>query len=94
MLIAEKNRLGSARSRCIAGIRPSRVCGPRSSWRRSAVGGGKPALKVFYERLIVAGKAKKVALIACARTLLTILNAIVRNNARWRSWETHLQCSC
>ena len=32
-----------------------------------------PALKVFYDRLIAAGKPKKVALIACARKLLTIL---------------------
>src|SRR5207245_10616000 len=43
----------------------------------------KPVLKVFYERLIAAGKPKKVALIACARKLLTILNAMVRNNTRW-----------
>src|SRR5437870_5755285 len=42
-----------------------------------------PVLKVFYERLIAAGKPKKVALIACARKLLTILNAMVRNNTRW-----------
>src|SRR2546426_4514295 len=42
-----------------------------------------PVLKVFYERLIAAGKPKKVALIACARKLLTILNAMVPNNTRW-----------
>src|SRR5205807_9567872 len=37
-----------------------------------------PTLKVFYERLKAAGKPAKVALIACARKLLTILNAMVR----------------
>ena len=41
-------------------------------------------LKAFYERLIAAGKEKMVALIAVARKLLTILNAIVRNGEPWR----------
>jgi transposase len=53
-----------------------------------------PALKVFYERLIAAGKPKKVALIACARKLLTILNAMVRNNTGWMTPEAKLQYSC
>ena len=53
-----------------------------------------PALKVFYERLIAAGKPKKVALIACARKLLTILNAMVRDNTSWLSPEARLQHSC
>jgi hypothetical protein len=37
-----------------------------------------PVLKAFFERLIAAGKPKEVAIIAVARKLLTILNAIVR----------------
>ena len=41
-------------------------------------------LKAFYERLLAAGKEKMVALIAVARKLLTILNAIVRNGEPWR----------
>jgi transposase len=53
-----------------------------------------PALNVFYERLIAAGKPKKVAIIACARKLLTILNAMVRNNTRWITPEAKLQYSC
>ena len=53
-----------------------------------------PQLQVFYERLRAAGKPKKVALIACARKLLTILNAIVRDNACWASPEPRLQHSC
>jgi transposase len=43
-----------------------------------------PQLKVVYERLLAAGKAKKVALIACTRKLLTILNAMMRTKTPWR----------
>ena len=50
-----------------------------------------PALKVFYDRLRAAGKPTKVALIACARKLLTILNAMVRDQSRWGST---VQYSC
>jgi transposase len=53
-----------------------------------------PALRPFYERLIAAGKPKKVALIACARKLLTILNAMMRDNAGWRAPDLQLQHSC
>jgi transposase len=42
-----------------------------------------PAIKAFYSRLVAAGKPKKVAIVACMRKLLTILNAIVRDQARW-----------
>ncbi len=42
-----------------------------------------PQLRPFYERLIAAGKPKKVALIACARKLLTIVNAMVRDQQPW-----------
>ncbi len=44
---------------------------------------GNPALRAFYERLRAAGKPTKVALIACARKLLTILNAMVRDHSHW-----------
>jgi transposase len=43
-----------------------------------------PALKEFYERLLTAGKPKKVALVACMRKLLAILNALMRDRAIWR----------
>lgn len=43
-----------------------------------------PALKRFRDRLVANGKPKLVALIATARKLLTILNAIVRDNQPWR----------
>lgn len=44
-----------------------------------------PVLKAFFDRLVAAGKPKTVALIAVARKLLTILNAMVRDNRRWQN---------
>lgn len=44
-----------------------------------------PTLKAFYDRLVSAGKAKQLALIAVARKLITILNAIVRDQKPWRT---------
>jgi transposase len=44
-----------------------------------------PILKAFFDRLIAAGKPKMVALIAVARKLLTILNAILRDNRPWQT---------
>jgi transposase len=44
-----------------------------------------PVLKAFHDRLIAAGKPKMVALIAVARKLLTILNAIIRDNRPWQT---------
>lgn len=40
-------------------------------------------IKEFYERLLARGKAKKVALTACMRKLITILNAMLRDNSQW-----------
>jgi transposase len=40
-------------------------------------------IKAFYERLLAAGKVKKVALVACMRKLLTILNAIIKQQRAW-----------
>ncbi len=42
-----------------------------------------PVIKAFYARLVAAGKAKRVALVACMRKLLTILNAMLRKNEEW-----------
>lgn len=44
-----------------------------------------PVLKAFRDRLVNAGKPKIVAIIAVARKLLTILNAIVRDNKPWQT---------
>jgi transposase len=43
-----------------------------------------PVLRAFFERLVAAGKPKMVALIAVARKLLVILNAIIRDNRPWQ----------
>jgi len=43
-----------------------------------------PVIKTFYERLLKSGKLKKVALVACMRKLLTILNAMIRDMQPWR----------
>jgi transposase len=43
-----------------------------------------PTLEAFYERLLAAGKEKMVALIAVARNLLAILDAILRHGKPWR----------
>jgi transposase len=40
-------------------------------------------IRAFHQKLIAAGKPKKVAITACMRKLLTILNAMVRSNTRW-----------
>jgi transposase len=44
-----------------------------------------PVLKAFYERLRAVGKAPKVALTACMRKLLTILNAMIKHHTRWQA---------
>lgn len=44
-----------------------------------------PLLKAFYQRLLAAGKPKIVAIIAVARKLLTILNAIIRDQRPWQT---------
>lgn len=48
-----------------------------------------PVLQPFYGRLRAAGKAAKVALIAVARKLLTILNAMLRDRAPWGATSAH-----
>lgn len=43
-----------------------------------------PVLRDFYERLLKAGKAPKVALTACMRKLLVILNAMLKHGTKWK----------
>ena len=43
-----------------------------------------PVIRAFYQRLCAAGKAKKVALVACMRKLLTIVNAMLNHRTPWR----------
>ncbi len=46
-----------------------------------------PIIAAFYQRLLEAGKVKKVALVACMRKLLTIINAMMRTMTLWNSQE-------
>ena len=49
-----------------------------------------PVIGAFYQRLCAAGKAKKVALTACIRKLVTILNAMLKQH---RPWSPEVQLS-
>ena len=42
-----------------------------------------PVIRVFYQRLLAAGKAKKVALVACMPKLLIIINSMVKSGRHW-----------
>ena len=42
-----------------------------------------PVIREMYRRLLKVGKKKKVAIVACMRKLLTILNAIIRDRSHW-----------
>ncbi len=44
-----------------------------------------PIIKRFYQRLVAQGKHKKVALTACMRKMVTILNSMVRDNCEWKA---------
>jgi transposase len=44
-----------------------------------------PIIKRFYQRLVAQGKHKKVALTACMRKMMTMLNAMVRDNCEWQA---------
>ena len=62
-----------------AGVRAALFMGALSATRCN------PRLRTFHQRLIDAGKPKKVAIIAVARKLLTILNAILRDKTPWQN---------
>lgn len=66
-------------------IRAGRAA-PRTALYMAALNGARfnPVLKHMYGRLIEAGKPPKVALVALARKLLTILNAMLRDGLGWQ----------
>lgn len=74
--------------RCIFGGRS----GVRSAlYMATLVGVQRNAiLKAHYEQLLARGKAKKLALVACMRKLLTILNAILKTKIRWQNQTINL----
>jgi transposase len=45
-----------------------------------------PVIRSFYDRLVRSGKETKVALVACMRKLLTILNAMIRDHRSWNQY--------
>lgn len=69
----------------------SRIGGGRASVRTALFQGAlvaarhNPILRAFHQRLLAKGKTKMVALIAVARKLLTILNAILRDQIPWQT---------
>jgi transposase len=48
-----------------------------------------PVIRTFYQRLCASGKAKKVALVACMRKLLTIVNAMLKHRTPWNPTLMH-----
>jgi transposase len=76
----------SGRTRGQRSVRAGRAA-PRTALYLAAMNGSRfnPVLRAFYERLRAAGKPPKLAFVALARKLLTILNAMVRNRTTWRS---------
>jgi transposase len=48
-----------------------------------------PVIRSFYQRLCAAGKAKKVALTACMRKLLVILNSMLKHRTQWGPPHMH-----
>ncbi len=44
-----------------------------------------PVIARFYKRLLAAGKPKMVAMVACMRKLLTILNTMLKSGTPWNS---------
>ena len=49
-----------------------------------------PVIKDFYQRLLAAGKPKKLAITACMRKLLLILNSMLKHGSPWRNTTPEL----
>jgi len=65
-----------------ASVRGVLYMGALVATRRNAI------IRAFYHRLVAAGKPKKLALVACMRKLLTILNTMVRTRTPWCAGHT------
>ena len=72
--------VGRGRARIRGGRAPVRVALVQAALTASRC---NPVIKPLYVRLTAAGKPHKVALVACARKLLTILTAMLRSGATW-----------
>jgi transposase len=90
-LLAELPELGALPRREISGKYRGRrtIWGGRAAVRAAlymaAVVASRhnPVIRAFYEKLVAAGKLKKVALVACMRKLLVILNAMLKHDTPW-----------
>ncbi len=72
--MARASKVGGGR----AHVRAALYMGTLAATRHNSV------IKAFYTRLLAAGKVKKVALTACMRKLLTMLNAILKQQVPWQ----------
>ncbi|MCY4414726.1 MAG: transposase, partial [Chloroflexi bacterium] len=61
-----------------AGVRTALYMGAMVASRHN------PVIRDFYQRLLSAGKPKKLALTACMRKLLTILNSMLKHGTSWQ----------
>jgi transposase len=52
-----------------------------------------PVIARFYKHLIAAGKPKMVAMVACMRKLLTILNSMLKSSTPWNPEHEKITCS-
>lgn len=73
-----KRRIGGGRARVRAVLYMATLVATRYN----------PAVKDWYQRLLAAGKPKKLALVACMRKLLVVLNAMVKTKTRWQAQIT------
>ena len=78
-LIGDLPELGSLSRRQIAS--PTGV----APFNRDSGNRYDPDIKRFYERVLLTGKHKKLALTACIRKIVTALNAMLRDNKPWQS---------
>ena len=53
-----------------------------------------PTIQTFYNRLVASGKEKKVAITACMRKLVTILNAMLKHNSYWSCHHATFTDTC
>ncbi len=49
-----------------------------------------PVIRAFYQRLLAAGKPKRLALTACMRKLLVVLNAMLKHHTPWDERTAHV----
>ena len=90
-LLAELPELGQLNRKQIAklaGVAPLARDSGTLRGKRLIYGGRNPVIRAFYQKLLAAGKPKKLALTACMRKLLTILNAMARTQTAWSTTTT------